>query len=50
MVTKKIKVKLTGDGTKFGKRLSVISFGFTIIDEGRLAYGAAGNHCLAREL
>ena len=47
IASKKIKVKLTGDGTKFGKRLSVISFGFTVIDEGSLAYSAAGNHCLA---
>lgn len=38
---------MTGDGTRFGKHLSVITFGFTIIDEGNLAYSAAGNHCLA---
>ena len=38
---------MTGDSTRFGKHLSVISFGFTIIDEGNLAYSAAGNHCLA---
>ena len=47
IASKKVKVKLTGDGTRFGKRLRVVSFGFAIIDEGNLAYSAAGNHCLA---
>jgi len=26
--------------------VNVISFGFCIIDEGNLAYSAAGNHCI----
>lgn len=42
-----VKVKLTGDGTNIGKRLHVVNFGFTILDEGELAYSAAGNHCIA---
>ena len=42
-----VRVKLTGDGTNIGKRLHVVNFGFTIIDEGELAYSAAGNHCIA---
>jgi len=41
------RVKLTGDGTKFGKRLNVTCFGFAILDEGELAYSATGNHCIA---
>ncbi len=47
MVKKKVRVKLTGDGTNIGKRLHVANFGFTILDEGDVAYSAAGNHCLA---
>ena len=43
----KVRVKLTGDGTNIGKRLHVVNFGFTILDEGDKAYSAAGNHCLA---
>ena len=42
-----VRVKLTGDGTNIGKRLYVVNFGFTILDEGELAYSAAGNHCIA---
>ena len=42
-----MRVKLTGDGTNIGKRLHVVNFGFTIIDEGDLAYSAAGNHYIA---
>ncbi len=44
---KKVRVKLTGDGTNIGKRLHVVNFGFSILDEGDVAYSAAGNHCLA---
>ena len=40
-------VKLTGDGTKIGKHLHVVNFGFTLLDEGDKAYSPAGNHCLA---
>ena len=44
---KKVRVKLTGDGTNIGKHLHVVNFAFTILDEGDLAYSAAGNHCIA---
>ena len=40
-------MKLTGDGTNIGKRLHVVNFGFTFLDEGETAYSASGNHCLA---
>ena len=40
-------MKLTGDGTQIGKRLHVVNFGFTILEEGDLAYSALGNHCIA---
>ncbi len=47
-ITKKtVRVKLSGDGTNIGKRLHVVNFGFTILDEGDRAYSAAGNHCIA---
>ena len=39
-------MKLTGDGTNIGKRLHVVSFAFTIIEEGERAYGGIGNHCI----
>ena len=42
-----VRVKLTGDGTNIGKHLHVVNFAFTILDEGDLAYSAAGNHCIA---
>ena len=42
-----MRVKLTGDGTKIGKHLHVVNFGFTLLDEGDKAYSPAGNHCLA---
>ena len=42
-----VRVKLTGDGTNIGKHLHVVNFTFTILDEGDLVYGAAGNHCIA---
>lgn len=44
---KKVRVKLTGDGTNIGKHLHVVNFAFTILDEGDLAYSSAGNHCIA---
>ena len=36
-----------GGGTNTGKSLHVANFGFTILDEGELAYSAAGNHRIA---
>ena len=40
-------MKLSGDGTNIGKRLHVINFTFTLLDEGSVAYGYEGNHTLA---
>ena len=40
-------VKLSGDGTNIGKRLHVVNFTFTMLDEGEKAYSAEGNHVLA---
>ena len=32
---------------QIGKRLHVVNFGFTLLEEGDLAYSALGNHCIA---
>lgn len=45
--TKTVNVKLSGDGTNIGKRLHVINFTFTLLEEGWLAYSSEGNHTLA---
>lgn len=42
-----LRVKLSGDGTNIGKRLHVVTFTFTLLDEGRKAYSSEGNHILA---
>ena len=42
-----IRVNLSGDGTTIGKRLHVVNFAYTILDEGDLAHSYEGNHCLA---
>jgi len=47
MSKQKIRVKLTGDGTQIGKRLHVVNFGFTLLEEGDLSYSYLGNHCIA---
>ena len=44
---KRVRVKLTGDGTNIGRKLHVVAFAFTILEEGAKAYGPAGNHCIA---
>lgn len=44
---KKIRVKLSGDGTKIGNRLHVINFTYVLLDEGDKAYSYEGNHSLA---
>ena len=45
--TKELNVKLADDGTNIGKRLHVINFTFTLLDEGSLAHSCDGNHTLA---
>ena len=42
-----VRVKLSGDGTCVGKRLHVVNFTFTLLDEGSKAHSADGNYCLA---
>ena len=42
-----MRVKLTGDGTRIGRKLHVVAFAFTILEEGAKAYGPTGNHCIA---
>ena len=44
---KRVRIKLSGDGTYIGKRLHVVNFTFTILDEGRRAFSVEGNYCLA---
>ncbi len=39
-----IKVKLTGDGTRIARGLSVVNIAFTILEEGQQA--CSGNHTL----
>ena len=42
---KMLRVKLSGDGTRIGKRLHVTNFTFTILDdEGPIAHTSEGNH------
>lgn len=42
-----IQVKLSGDGTCIGKRLNVINFTYTIINERQTAMTESGNYVLA---
>ena len=46
MHNKTVHVKLSGDGTKIGKRLHVVALNFMLLDENQ-ACSAAGNHILA---
>ena len=46
ILKKEVQVKLSGDGTKIGKRLHVVAFTFTLLEEDQ-AGSAAGNHILA---
>lgn len=45
--SKRIRVKISGDGTNIGKRLHVINVTFTLLDEGSQACSARGNHIIA---
>lgn len=42
-----LQVKLAGDGTRVGRKLNLINFTFTLLNEGSSAKSAAGNHTLA---
>lgn len=44
-------MKVTGDGTWIGKRLHIVTFGFTLLEEGSAAKSSCGNHsvCLLKQ-
>ena len=42
-----VSIKFSGDGTWVGKRLHVVNFTYTIIEEGKRAMADKGNYCLA---
>ena len=42
-----LRVKLSGDGTNIGKRLKVVNFTYTILNEKDIAMGEKGNYVLA---
>ena len=44
--TKMVRVKLTGDGTYLGSKIHVVTFGFTVLDEGDVAKSASSYHLL----
>lgn len=39
-----VQVKLTGDGTRICRKLNLINFCFTVLNEGNLAKSPRGNH------
>ena len=44
---KRVRIKLTEDGTRIGRKLHVVVFAFTILEEVAKAYGPTENHCIA---
>ena len=46
LINKMVRVKLSGDGTRIGKRLHVVNFTFTLLD-GDAAYSSEENHPIA---
>ena len=42
-----LQVKLSGDGTKVCRKLNVINFAFTLLNEGAVAISPKGNHTIA---
>lgn len=42
-----MQVKLSGDGTKVYRKLNVINFAFTLLNEGAVAMSPKGNHTIA---
>lgn len=49
MQNKTVRVKLTRYGTRIGRKLHVVAFAFTMLEEEAKAYAATGNHCIAEE-
>ena len=47
MKSKEVNIKLSGDGTCIGKRLHVICFTFTVLEESEITGSYEGNHVLA---
>ena len=45
-IQQKVRVKLSGDGTWVGKRLHLVNFTFTLLEEGSAAHSHEGNHAL----
>lgn len=45
-VTRRVHVKLSGDGTNIGKRLHVVNFTFTLLEERSHVHSFEGNHTL----
>lgn len=43
----KLQVKLCGDGTKVCRKLNLINFAFTLLNEGAIAKSPRGNHTVA---
>ena len=43
----KIRIKLTGDGTRIARGLNVVNVAFTILEEGTKARSVAENHIIA---
>ena len=43
----KLQVKLSGDGTKVCRKLSLVNFTFTLLNEGDIAMSPSGNHTIA---
>ena len=46
-VTDVLQVKLLGDGTKICRKLNLINFTFTLLNEGDIAMSPKGNHTIA---
>ena len=46
-VTDVLQVKLSGDGTKICRKLNLINFTFTLLNEGDIAMSPKGNHTIA---
>ena len=45
--TDTLKIKVSGDGTRIGKRLQLLNVSYTIINEGAVAASLQGNHIIA---
>ena len=44
---RKVRVKVTGDGTLIAQSLNVVNVAFTILEEGQRACSVSGNHTVA---